>query len=73
MALISVLLVDDDEDDYFLTTECLRDIREQQFEVTWAATTVLRETPSSSANARLDGKRIPADIRRLSIALRIPS
>ncbi len=38
MALISVLLVDDDEDDYFLTTECLRDIRDQQFEVTWAAT-----------------------------------
>lgn len=38
MATISVLLVDDDEDDFFLTTECLRDIRNQQFEVTWAAT-----------------------------------
>ncbi|MCC6280473.1 MAG: PAS domain S-box protein [Saprospiraceae bacterium] len=36
--MITVLLVDDDEDDYFLTMECLRDIREQQFEVTWAAT-----------------------------------
>jgi PAS domain S-box-containing protein len=34
----SVLLVDDDEDDYFLTTECLRDIRGHQFEVTWAPT-----------------------------------
>jgi len=38
MNTISVLLVDDDEDDYFLTTECLRDIRDQKFDVTWAAT-----------------------------------
>jgi len=38
MSRYSVLLVDDDEDDYFLTTECLRDIREQEFDVTWAST-----------------------------------
>ncbi|MFN0036701.1 MAG: ATP-binding protein [Saprospiraceae bacterium] len=38
MPKLSVLLVDDDEDDYFLATECLREIRDQQFEVTWAAT-----------------------------------
>lgn len=38
MAKLSVLLVDDDEDDYFLTSECLHDIQNQQFEVTWAAT-----------------------------------
>ncbi|MBC7777078.1 MAG: PAS domain S-box protein [Phycisphaerae bacterium] len=38
MPRYSVLLVDDDEDDYFLTTECLHDIRDQQFDVTWAST-----------------------------------
>jgi len=38
MSRYSVLLVDDDEDDYFLTTECLRDIRGQAFDVTWAST-----------------------------------
>lgn len=38
MNTLSVLLVDDDEDDYFLTTECLRDIRNQRFDITWAAT-----------------------------------
>lgn len=38
MTTLSVLLVDDDEDDYFLTTECLREIRNQKFEVTWAST-----------------------------------
>ncbi len=35
---LAVLLVDDDEDDYLITTDFLRDIRTQQFEVTWAAT-----------------------------------
>src|SRR5262245_51113348 len=34
---LSVLLVDDDEDDYFLTTECLKDIPGKHFEVTWAS------------------------------------
>ena len=38
MATFSVLLVDDDEDDYFLTTECLREIRDHKFDVTWAST-----------------------------------
>lgn len=37
-APLAILLVDDDEDDYLLTTDYLRDIRGQQFEVTWAAT-----------------------------------
>ncbi len=35
---ISVLLVDDDEDDYFLTTECLNEIKGKKFKVTWAST-----------------------------------
>ncbi len=34
---ISVLLVDDDEDDYFLTKACLNDIHDQKFKVTWAS------------------------------------
>lgn len=34
---LAVLLVDDDEDDYLLTTDYLRDIRGQRFKVTWAA------------------------------------
>lgn len=33
---LRVLLVDDDEDDYFLTTDLLSDIRSPKFEVTWA-------------------------------------
>ncbi len=33
---LRVLLVDDDEDDYFLTTDLLSDIRNLKFEVTWA-------------------------------------
>ncbi len=37
MKTISVLLVDDDEDDYFLTKSCLNDIKDQKFEVTWAS------------------------------------
>lgn len=35
--VIEVLLVDDDEDDYVLTTECLREIPTQSFSVTWAS------------------------------------
>ena len=37
MKIISVLLVDDDEDDYFLTKACLDDIVDQKFEVTWSS------------------------------------
>ena len=37
MKTISVLLVDDDEDDYFLTKACLDDIVDQKFQVTWAS------------------------------------
>ncbi len=37
MKTLSVLLVDDDEDDYFLTKACLNDIKDQKFEVTWAS------------------------------------
>lgn len=37
MKTISVLLVDDDEDDYFLTKACLNDIVDQKFQVTWAS------------------------------------
>lgn len=37
MKSISVLLVDDDEDDYYLTKACLDDIVDQKFEVTWAS------------------------------------
>lgn len=33
---IRVLIVDDDEDDYLLTSELLGDLREQHFEATWA-------------------------------------
>jgi PAS domain S-box-containing protein len=33
---ISILLVEDDEDDYFLTTECLKDIPGKDFDLTWA-------------------------------------
>jgi PAS domain S-box-containing protein len=34
--VLKVLLVDDDEDDYFLTSELLSDIRNLDFEVVWA-------------------------------------
>ena len=37
MKTTSVLLVDDDEDDYFLTKACLNDISDQKFGVTWAS------------------------------------
>src|SRR3546814_20012767 len=30
-----ILLVDDDEDDYFLTGELLRDIPQQHYEIVW--------------------------------------
>lgn len=35
--IIKVLLVDDDEDDYFLTGELLKDIPQQKYQVEWAA------------------------------------
>jgi len=34
----NVLIVDDDEDDYFITSEYLHQIAEQAFEITWAST-----------------------------------
>lgn len=37
-APLAILLVDDDEEDYLLTTDYLRDIQGQQFDVTWAST-----------------------------------
>jgi len=37
MKTTAVLLVDDDEDDYFLTKACLNDISDQKFAVTWAS------------------------------------
>lgn len=36
-ATLALLLVDDDEDDYLLTRDYLREIRDQKFEITWAA------------------------------------
>ena len=35
-ANIRLLIVDDDEDDFFLTSDYLKDIRSQQFDITWA-------------------------------------
>ncbi|HEY9559536.1 MAG TPA: ATP-binding protein [Anseongella sp.] len=35
--VIKILLVDDDEDDYFLTGELLRDIPQQHYEIVWAS------------------------------------
>jgi CheY-like chemotaxis protein len=33
---IKLLLVDDDEDDFYLTSDYLNDIRGQNFEIDWA-------------------------------------
>ena len=35
--LIQILLVDDDEDDYFLTTEYLNELTNWRFEITWCS------------------------------------
>lgn len=35
--IIKILLVDDDEDDYFLTGELLRDIPQQRYQIVWAS------------------------------------
>ncbi|HYH55462.1 MAG TPA: PAS domain S-box protein, partial [Anseongella sp.] len=35
--IIKILLVDDDEDDYFLTGELLKDIPQQKYEIFWAS------------------------------------
>src|SRR5205814_2198463 len=35
---INLLLLDDDEDDYLLTHEYLNDIKDKEFDVTWAST-----------------------------------
>ena len=37
MTSIAVLLIEDDEDDVFLTTELLESIERREYEVTWAA------------------------------------
>jgi PAS domain S-box-containing protein len=73
----SVLLVDDDEDDYFLTTECLRDIRGHQFEITWAPTydqafSLLNEQQFDiSLFDYLLGARTGLDLLRLAKDLRL--
>lgn len=35
--VIKILLVDDDEDDYFLTGELLKDIPQQRYQIEWAS------------------------------------
>lgn len=35
--IIKLLIVDDDEDDFFLTSDYLKDIRSKKFDITWAS------------------------------------
>lgn len=50
--LIRVLLVDDDEDDYFLTREYFQDLVNWKFDITWCAT--FREAETQIRNNKYD-------------------
>ena len=50
--LIRVLLVDDDEDDYFLTREYFQDLVNWKFDITWCAT--FREAEAQIRNNKFD-------------------